>query len=255
MDVTRAPAVASRDELEALLRAVPFFRDLEPVELARLIGALDDVRLPGGAAIFEEGVEADALYLLAEGRVAVTVRATSGERTLAELEAPAHFGELGLLLARRTGSARAITDVVLWKLPLERFEQLLRERLAIGVAVATSLSELIDRRSREHAGAPLVQYARSALVLERPSVARPLAWRIMGLAIALGVPFVLWQLDPPSGLSPQGWHVGLVVLGAALAWLFEPLPDFVVTLAMATAWGVAGLASLSLAFAGFASSS
>ncbi len=234
---------------------MPYFIDLERVEIARLIGALEELRFLAGMTIFEEAADADALYLLQAGRVAVTVRVTSGERWLAELEAPAHFGELGLLLARRTGTARAITDVVLWKLPRERFEQLLRERRAIGLAVAASLAELMDQRSRERAGAPLVQYARSALVLERPSVARPLAWRIIGLAIALGAPLVLWQLDAPTGLSLQGWHVGLVVLGAALAWLFEPLPDFVVTLAMATAWGIAGLASLSLTFAGFASSS
>lgn len=253
--MTRERAVAVQDELEALLRSTPFFHDLEPVELARLVGALEEVHLPAGATVFEEGANADALYLLAEGRVAVTVRALTGERTLAELVAPAHFGELGLFLARRTGSAKAMSDVTLWKLPRDRFEQLLRERLAIGVAVAASLAELMDRRSREHAGAPLVRYATSALVLERPTVTRPLRWRIAGLALALGVPLALWLLDAPGGLSQDGWHVLLIVAGAALAWLFEPVPDYVVTLAMAAAWGIAGLVPISLAFGGFASSS
>ncbi len=71
------------------------------MEIARLIGALEEVRFLAGVTIFEEGADAEALYLLQRGRVAVTVRAASGERSLAELDAPAHFGELGLLLARR----------------------------------------------------------------------------------------------------------------------------------------------------------
>ena len=73
--------------------------------------------------------------------------------------------------------------------------------------------------------------------------------------IALGLPFVLWWTAPPTGMSVQGWHVSLTVIGAALAWLFEPVPDFVTALAMTTAWGLLGLAPLSLAFAGFSSSS
>ncbi len=254
-DARVTPHLAVADELEALLRAVPYFRDLEGLEIARLVGVLEEVRLPAACLIFEESDLADALYLLARGRVSVSVRTPTGDRTLAELEAPTHFGELGLLLARRTGSARALTDVVLWKLPRDRFEQLVRERLAIGVSVAASLAELVDRRSRERAGAPLMRYATSALVLERPTVMRPLSVRIAGLALALGAPVALWSVDAPSGLARDGWHVALIVLAAGVAWLFEPVPDFIVTLAMATAWGMLGLVTLPLAFAGFASSS
>ena len=44
------------------------------------------------------------------------------------------------------------------------------------------------------------------------------------------------------------------MLGAALGWLLEPLPDFVIALLMAAAWGVADLAPTALIFGGFASS-
>lgn len=236
------------------MRRVPFFRALDRVDLARLIGALEKVHALAGTLIFPEGAEADALYLLESGKVVVSVKTTDDERPVAELEAPAHFGELGLLLDRRTGSVRAITDVHLWKLPRQRFERLVQERPSIGLAIAASLAERLDQRSREHVGAPIAREVQPPMILQAPPVGRPLAWRIVGAAIAVGVPLVLWPLDPPHGLSPQGWHVGLVVLGAALAWLFEPLPDFVVALAMVTAWGLFGLVPLSLAFAGFASS-
>ena len=69
---------------------------------------------------------------------------------------------------------------------------------------------------------------------------RPPAWRIAGLAVALGVPLLLWP--PPGGLSPEGWDVSLIMLGAALGCLSEPLPDYIIALLMAAAWGIAALA-------------
>ena len=116
---------------EALLRSVPFFAALERVELARLIGVLDEVRLPAGSVVVQEGAEADGLYLLDSGRVAVSVRTEDGDRVLAELESPAYFGELGLLVRRRTSTIRALTDVRLLRLPRDRFQTLTREFPAV----------------------------------------------------------------------------------------------------------------------------
>src|SRR5687768_4035466 len=91
---------------EDLLRNVAFFQSLSRVDIARMIGELEEVSVPAGTLLFNEGAEADALYLLAVGRVRVSVEAAGGERSLAELEAPSCFGELGLLLARRTSTVR-----------------------------------------------------------------------------------------------------------------------------------------------------
>lgn len=237
------------------MRRVPFFRALDRVDLARLIGALEKVHVLAGTLIFPEGAEADALYLLESGKVVVSVKTADSERPVAELEAPAHFGELGLLLDRRTGSVRAITDVYLWRLPRQRFERLVQERPSIGLAIAASLAARLDVRSREHVGAPLPQERLQPITLEGLQVRRPRGWRIVGAAIAVGVPLALWSLPPPGGLGADGWHVIPIVLGAALAWLFEPIPDFVIALLMAAAWGVSGLAPLPLVFAGFTSSS
>jgi DASS family divalent anion:Na+ symporter len=44
------------------------------------------------------------------------------------------------------------------------------------------------------------------------------------------------------------------MLGGAIGWLLEPVPDFAIALGMAAAWGAAGLAPPSLVFGGFASS-
>ena len=235
---------------------VSFFRSLSRVDLARLIGAFEDVDLPADAPVFAEGAEADGLYLLASGRVTITVTTADGERQVASLEAPAHFGDLGLLLARRTASARTLTNVHAYKLPRRRFEQLVQDRPTIGLAVAASLAELIDRRSREYAGAPtgLWGNTQGPTVTLPARASRPGLWLIAG-ALAVGLPLALWWSAPPVGLSVRGWHVALVMLAGAVAWLLEPVPEFVIALAIAVAWGVTGLAPLAQVFAGFVSSS
>ena len=242
------------DPVADLLRGVPFFRDLDRVDLARLLGALEEVRARAGEVIATEGSEADALYLLADGRVSISVASPDGDLSLRDVSAPAHFGELGMLLARRTATSRALTDVVLWRLPRTRFEALVRDRPQIGLAVAAALADAVDRRSREYAGAP--EPARRPE--ERAREERPTSrtrTRAVGAAAALALPAVMWNVTPPSGLEENGWRVVLLLLGAAIAWLAEPVPDFAVAIALAASWGATGLVSLPVAFSGFASSS
>lgn len=243
------------DPLERLIRSVPFFQNLDRVDVARLIGTLEEARLSAGTLIFAEGAPADALYLLAGGRVRASVSTAEGERQIREISAPGHFGELGILLDRRTAAIRAMTDVHLWKLPRLGFEQLARERPGLALRIAEALAATVDQRSRESVGAPPAEAPGLAAESAAPP-APQVAWRrAAGAAAAIAVPFFLWPLAPPAGLSPAGWHAAVIVLGAAVAWFFEPVPDFVVALLMAAALGVAGLAPLSLAFAGFATSS
>lgn len=239
--------------VEALLRRVPFFRTLDRVDIARLIGALEKTQHPAGTVIFQEGADADGLYLLESGRVEVSVRAADGERTVAVLDAPSHFGDLGLLLARRTGSVRAMTDISGWMLPRHWFDQVVHERTSLGLTIAVSLAHLIDEQSRQRVGVPAVPEVVEPVAPEAPRSARPGALRTAGALLAVALPLALWQAPPLGGLTSGGWHVSVIVLGAALAWLFQPVPDFVVALAMVTAWGIAGLAPVSLAFAGFTS--
>jgi len=239
------------EALAALIWTVPFFRSLERVSCARLIGALEEVTVPAGTVLALEGGDADALYLIETGEVSVTVRTPEGERVLGTLRGPAYFGEMGLLLGRRTASVHAASDIRAWRLSRERFEQIVRQQPSIAMAVATTLAELLDQRARQYAGAPVVARESQPLRFEPPPAARPRIWRMLGFALTIGVPAVLWGLSPPSRLNLEGWHVLLVVLGAAIGWLLEPVPDFVIALAVPAAWGIAGLVTPAAALAGF----
>ena len=241
------------DPVAELLRDVPFFREIDRVDLARLLGALEEVQARPGEVIAAEGSAADALYLVESGRVAITVASPDGEVYLRDVVGPAHFGELGLLLARRTASSRAITDVTLWRLPRARFEALVRDRPQIGLAVAAALADAVDRRSREYVGAPAPDRPEEREAEPRRRSGSRV--RIAGALAAIALPLLLWNVAPPPGLEVAGWRVLVLLLGAAIAWLAEPVPDFAVALALAGAWGATGLVTLPVAFSGFASSS
>jgi anion transporter len=241
-------------DLEALLRFVPYFRDLDRVSLARLAGALERIELPRGSIVTREGAKAQELYLLQSGAVTASVMSLSGNIEVGSVVGPGSFGEMGLLLTRRTATIQVAEDAILWRLPRERFEQLVRERPDIALAIATSLADTQDRRQRNLVGAPILTDAQP-LTLESRTTARRGRSRLLGAVLAIGVPLILAQLAPPTALSVKGWEILLILVGAAIAWLFEPVPDFAVALAMAAAWGLLGLAPVATVFSGFASSS
>ena len=147
----------------------------------------------------------------------------------------------------------------LWKVPRERFDELVRESPAFVLALAGSMAALYDDRLRSSVGASAS--APAAAWRARPSrrdptePGEPLHRTLVALAIAAAIPLFAWWMPPPGGLTPQGWRVILIILGAAVGWLLEPVPDFVTTLLMAAAWGAAGLAPLASIFDGFVSSS
>ena len=243
------------DELERLLRGVPFFRDLTSLDAARLVGALEETRFPAGSVIAEEGAAGDALYLIADGAVDISVRSPDGELSLRRVAAPGHFGELGMLLSRRTASSRAATDVVLWRLPRRRFEQLVRDRPSVGLTVAAALADELDRRSREHVGAPEPGPGAKPMTLEREPPRVSWRRRLLTTAICVAIPIALWEIAPPEGMSATGWRVALLLAAATAGWLLEPIADFAVALLLAAAWAATGLVPLATAFGGFATSS
>jgi CRP-like cAMP-binding protein len=96
-----------------------------------------------GEHIFDAGENADSLYLLAEGRVEIVrERGAGGRVKLATLEAPAYFGEMGLLLGQpRIATVVAKGDVLCYRLDKRGFDSILRARPVIIEALARVLTE------------------------------------------------------------------------------------------------------------------
>lgn len=114
--------VELQPKLQAL-EASPLFSALGRANLEHLAAAATEISAPIETLIIRQGDQADAIYLIEEGAVAVTVKGQDGrQHPVAELTAGDYFGEIALLdSVPRTANVRAVEDCRLFKIDRETF--------------------------------------------------------------------------------------------------------------------------------------
>jgi small-conductance mechanosensitive channel/CRP-like cAMP-binding protein len=125
------------------LAAMDLFASLTDAERAALARELTTSPYVAGERIFEAGEAADSLYLLAEGHVEIIRERAKGTTIkLATLEAPAYFGEMGLLLGQpRIATVVAKGDALCYRLDKRGFDAIIRARPELVEALARILTE------------------------------------------------------------------------------------------------------------------
>ncbi len=139
--------VVSKRERKArldVLARVPLFAAFTDPERDALAGDVLARHYVNGDVISLQGEQADCLFILATGRVAVYGGDIRDERTkLAELAGPDYFGEMGLLTGQeRTATVVAVGDVLCYRLDKDGFDAILKARPAL----VDDLSEVVARR-------------------------------------------------------------------------------------------------------------
>jgi CRP-like cAMP-binding protein/di/tricarboxylate transporter len=132
------------------LAATPFFSELSAVDLARLVPELEEHELAPGEVVFQQGDPGDGFYLIRSGTVQAVVSEAGGTQVVTRLAAPAHFGEGALLTDEpRSSTVTALTPLVVWKLPRQRFDTLLRDHPSIPLRIAAELSARLAEATRQ----------------------------------------------------------------------------------------------------------
>ena len=113
MSRLRGVAEETTNDLE-LLRGVDLFEDFTDDELEAVGRSANRHELRRGDVIFRENDEPDALYVVVEGRIAISNRSPDGrESVVALMERGAPFGEMGLFDdLGRSAEARALEPSV-----------------------------------------------------------------------------------------------------------------------------------------------
>lgn len=126
------PTSAIFKHLRRVLQQAYFLQSMGPKELDKLMGCLRPMRVFKGFEIIRQGDPGDAFYLIASGRVAVSVDKGKGPVRVAGLRSDEYFGEMALLSnAPRNATVTAEMLTELFVLEKHNFDQLLMKNPAI----------------------------------------------------------------------------------------------------------------------------
>jgi NTE family protein len=117
------------DELERLVAESAMFGPLEPPARAAVCARLAPIVLPGGSVLMHQGDTGDSLYLVAVGRLRVTMTRDDGTEVLvAEIGRGEVVGELAVMTSEaRSATVTAIRDSQVLELTTESFAELIAE--------------------------------------------------------------------------------------------------------------------------------
>ena len=249
-----------------LLAKVDLFSRLDRVTLAKLAAHLEPIPIPDGADVVREGDPGDAFYLVVRGTLGVHVITHDGEKRVNQLGAGEPFGEIALLTNQpRTATIRAERDVEVLRLDRARFLDLVHREPHVALAIAATLSQRLRTANARALAMPNNPAAgaappiASSLVPETRSARDRRGWRPgrqeVGALVAGAVLVLIWNLAPPAGLTSNGWRALGTLIAVVPVLALDALPDGVLALAMAAIWVLGGVAPVSVALGGFASTS
>lgn len=271
-----------------LAAEIPLLAGLPKVELARLLGDLEELSLPAEAIVLSgEGFQ-DWLYFVLEGEVEVSLLHKPKVVPLCILGPGEVFGESSLLTRPRSGeSVRTITPVRVARIPAKRMQRLMHSDPTLARAITEIISERLSVTREElvrvkgmlsaymdevwsSVPSPPVVDAISALSPSVRAAAPPpsapaapkrswrlklggqLSFRLFGIAGSTAGAFMVYQL---LSATPQLATATAILLWAAANWLLGTMPDYVTALATCAFAVLMGVAAPSVSFAGFANPS
>jgi CRP/FNR family transcriptional regulator, cyclic AMP receptor protein len=132
----------SKAEISSLLSKIPLFASLDDAGRATVADALRETTFDAGQVIFARGDAGAELYIVAKGRVRLSVLTTDGrELSFTHAEAPSVFGELSVFDGRpRSADATTVGKVHALTLSKAAFARLLANTPALSEAAIKFLA-------------------------------------------------------------------------------------------------------------------
>ncbi len=130
-----------------LLSRIDLFSELTPEELTAVSQVAQVHKLPRDTVVFNTGDPADAVYVVASGKVNIVVTSSEGkELILAVLGAGQVFGEMGLLdSSPRSAAVTTATAVELLVINRDEFHRMLDTQPQISRKLLTMLAQRLRR--------------------------------------------------------------------------------------------------------------
>ncbi|BAY50770.1 hypothetical protein NIES2134_116530 [Thermostichus vulcanus NIES-2134] len=137
-----APATPS---LRSLLRQVSYFQCMNDLQLRFLIESGYRKHLRAGEILFRAQEPINSFYIVLQGQMAAVYEEEGEFKPIMMFNPGEHFGELPLMLGVACPTTMmAMMDTVLFVLPREGFEQLLKEHPALADDIAVAIARRQD---------------------------------------------------------------------------------------------------------------
>jgi uncharacterized membrane protein len=218
-------------KIEAL-RAVPLFRALDDEAANELCELLTMRDVTAGTSLFHRGEPGDAMYLIENGQVRISLKDTDGhDATLAEMNDGDFFGEMSLLDGHaRSADATTRVDCRLAVLSRADFRTFLRKNPDIALGILTVLTHRlrrtddllrhrVSRNANEEEAARLTVADRAADMIAEFGG----SWKFIGAAIVFSLLWIAintWFLFHPFDQYP---YVLLNLVLGMMAGLQAPI--------------------------------
>lgn len=195
--------------LEAL-RSVPLFSSLDDKSATELRELLRERHVPGKTRLFRAGEKGDAMYLIQNGRVQISIRdEDKNEVVLADLAQGDFFGEMSLIDGRqRSADASVLEDATLSVLSRDAFLSFVRTNPEVPLKMLSALSERLRRtddllRSRVTRNVNEEDEARRTLADRAADTLAEFggSWKFIGMSIV----FIIFWIILNSYILITGW--------------------------------------------------
>ena len=134
-----------------ILKQIYLFANLSEDELEKIMSVTEIKTFKQDEVLFREGDAADALYIIADGRVRMSKQvANIGEEALSILQPGEFFGEMGLLDdSPRSADAIIHEDSKLLEIKRSKFLEFMADNYEIGYKILLTFSMTLCERLRE----------------------------------------------------------------------------------------------------------
>lgn len=133
-----------------MLRKVPLFSRVAPAKLKLLAFTSDRVTYSKGQALFNQGDEADAAFVVLTGSAEVLVDSASGQIRVAEIEPNEIVGEVAILCdVSRTATVRATAPLEVLRIRKDHFLRLLTEFPEMTIEIVKVLADRLSTTTAE----------------------------------------------------------------------------------------------------------
>lgn len=220
---------ASQMTLEAL-RSVPLFASLDDHAAKELRSLLREKTVPQNTALFHQGDQGNAMYLIESGRVRISIRdEDEQELTLAELAQGDFFGEMSIIDGRqRSADARVLEEARLAVLSRDDFLRFVRTKPDVALEMLSALTDRLRRtdellRSRVSRNANEEEEARMTLADRAADLIAEFggSWKFIGVSMGFIVFWIVFNsFVLARGIDPapyQMLNLGLAIIAGMQA--------------------------------------